>query len=169
MDRKIMFPTLFLSLFMFFSCTKEFPVNQQEEEEHFLPSVPQTLVNHFLAFKEEARNRNINIDYTSLGITAEIISLNQGNVAGVCSTNNRGLRHIIIDLDFWNRAPFYHREMIVFHELGHCILGRGHREDAFSNGICQSIMRSGNGGCRDAYRADTRDYFLDELFNKEFL
>jgi hypothetical protein len=169
MDRKIIITTLFYTLFALVSCTKEYPVVQQEEEEQILPSIPQALVVHFIAFQEEASKRDVYLDYNTLNISAEIVSLNQGTVAGVCSTNNRGLRHITIDQNFWNKASSYTREMIVFHELGHCVLGRGHREDFFSNGICQSIMRSGTGGCRDAYRADTRAYFLDELFNLEFL
>jgi hypothetical protein len=59
------------------------------------------------------------------------------------------------------------KEYIVFHELGHCVLNRPHTEDSFSNGVCSSIMRSGNGGCYDYYNRFTRQYYVDELFEVE--
>jgi hypothetical protein len=55
--------------------------------------------------------------------------------------------------------------MVVFHELGHCYLGRGHSEETHPNGVCKSIMRSGNGGCFDNYNSTTREAYLDELFS----
>jgi hypothetical protein len=151
------------------SCTKEEIIQPQEQNILEILGIPEALIPHFIAFQSEALSRGYDINFLSSGISAELHSLNQGNVAGVCSTNNRGLRHITIDQKFWNRSGHYTREMIVFHELGHCILSRGHKEDAFDNGVCQSIMRSGSGGCFDAYRLNTREYFLDELFLREVL
>ncbi len=60
------------------------------------------------------------------------------------------------------------REFVVFHELGHCDLGRDHRDEAFDNGVCVSIMRSGLGDCRDYYHPRTREGYLDELFDPAF-
>lgn len=34
--------------------------------------------------------------------------------------------HIIIDKRFWDDAPSSVREALLFHELGHCMLGLGH-------------------------------------------
>ena len=56
--------------------------------------------------------------------------------------------------------------MIFFHELGHCVLFRGHREDVNQNGSCVSIMRSGIEECWDNYRSTTREIYLDELFDE---
>jgi len=53
--------------------------------------------------------------------------------------------------------------LLVFHELGHCSLNLGHQEDKVG-GICQSIMRSGLGGCVDNYNATNRSDYLDDLF-----
>jgi len=70
----------------------------------------------------------------------------------------------VIDKAFFNQTSELLKEMVIFHELGHCVLFRGHREATYSNGTCASIMRSGVEGCRDNYRASTRAAYLDELF-----
>lgn len=126
--------------------------------------IPESLVPHFQSFQKEAEAQGTVIDYVDASVSAEMTTINQGSVAGTCTTNGHDLRHIVIDQKFWNRASHLTREMIVYHELGHCILGRGHREDSFSNGACKSIMRSGTGSCLDAYTVANRDYFVAELF-----
>ena len=34
---------------------------------------------------------------------------------------------IVVDSSFWKTASDFNRRSLVFHELGHCLLGRGHR------------------------------------------
>lgn len=169
MNRYAMIISLFSIGVLSNSCTKEEFVLDQKANVLETLGIPEALIPHFETFQTEAAIRGYEINFLKSAISAEMVEINQGNVAGMCSTNNRGLRHIIIDQNFWLRAGHYSREMIVFHELGHCILGRGHKEDAFENGVCKSIMRSGNGTCFDVYRLNTRDYFLDELFELEVL
>ena len=70
----------------------------------------------------------------------------------------------MIDIDFWNSASESAREMIVFHELGHCFLQRGHNDNKQDDGTCVSIMRSGKGGCIDFYTSSNRGSLLDELY-----
>lgn len=135
-----------------------------EESDLSNVNIPSSLTPYFETFKEKALEYNIAVDYESENVTAEIKLINEGTVAGSCTTNGHDIKHIVIDQSFWSQASHLVKEMVVFHELGHCVLGRGHREDSFSNGICRSIMRSGLGECRDAYIAENRDYFIEELF-----
>lgn len=118
---------------------------------------------YFSSFEDAAADLGIPIDIAASGITAEIREINQGDVAGTCSTNGFDIRHITIDRSFWINASPLLREMVVYHELGHCILGRGHTETSFANGLCTSIMRSGLGNCQDAYNYDNRSYYVREL------
>ena len=65
-------------------------------------------------------------------------------------------------------------ETLIFHEMGHCILGREHDESFLPNGNPKSIMCTGNialyapcayplnDSCNQYYK---RAYYLDELFN----
>lgn len=151
-----------LTIFIFAACQRDIEENASTIDQIDIPS---DLQPYFETFKEKALENGLQIDYESANITAEIRLIDEGSVAGTCSTNGHDLRHITIDESFWNQASHLLKEMVVFHELGHCILGRGHEESAFPNGICRSIMRSGLGSCRDAYIPQNRDYFIQELFS----
>lgn len=166
---------LILSLCAYFltiACTKEkdlvtTPIPEPEEVGY--ANVQEELWEYFERFEEEAAQRGENINLKELDLTAAIEELHPEDVAGVCNYNSRRPNHIGIDETFWNTTSDRWREMVVFHELGHCVLLRGHREGSFENGLCVSIMRSGTGSCRDAYRNNTREYYLDELFDESII
>lgn len=47
---------------------------------------------------------------------------------------------IEINRSYWKTASMWDRESLVFHELGHCLLQRKHRNDLLSDGCPVSIM-----------------------------
>ncbi|RLD64901.1 MAG: hypothetical protein DRI84_07900 [Bacteroidetes bacterium] len=53
-----------------------------------------------------------------------------GSVIGVCYYYSNGDREIYIDPSFWyhDNTTYLDRELLIFHELGHCDLGRDHEE-----------------------------------------
>lgn len=67
-------------------------------------------------------------------------------------------------------------EALVFHELGHCVLGRQHDSDVLPNGDPKSMMTPRNLdlyapcvyqiGEEDCNFTFKRDYYLDELFDE---
>ena len=150
----------FLIAVTFNSCVQEEPLPVLPS----YPNVEQALWPYFQAFEDEAAARGIDIDLATVGISGEVENLHDGNTIGRCQYGRYIDNHVTIDKKFWNRSSNLAREMVVFHELGHCFLGRDHREDAFRTGQCQSIMRSGTCCCRDGYNATTRSYYVDELF-----
>jgi len=156
-----------LSILFVSSCQNDPVVSDEDIIETINADIPVDLIPYFESFKEKALEHNLLVDYEAANVTAEMKFINEGSVAGSCTTNGHDLRHITIDQSFWNQASHLLKEMVIFHELGHCILGRGHREDAFANGVCRSIMRSGLGECSDAYIPQNRDYFIEELFSVE--
>jgi len=149
-----------LMLLLLSSCEID-PVTPEPVEE---TQVVSPLEKYFLSFENEARKRNLIIDLAELDLTAEISEINEDNVAGTCSYSSHFPNHITIDSSFWNNASDIIREMVVFHELGHCVLGQGHREETDVNGNCLSIMQSGTEGCRLLYDDLNRTYYLDEFF-----
>jgi len=148
------------------SCEKEPFVNTQPQAPQFksFNNVDERLWSYFEDFEKEAEDRGLNYDLNRYNLIGSIDNIPQTGVAGTCSYGSRFPRHVTIDLPFWQNAGFYSREMVVFHELGHCILNRGHSEDRTANGYCASIMRSGTGSCRTLYNSQNRNYYLDELF-----
>ncbi len=144
-------------------------VAQQEPVLKSFPQVDEALWPYFRTFEEEAAERRIRIDINSLHITGEISDLDGERVAGQCNYHGRRPNHVTVDSEFWRRASANLREMIVYHELGHCVLYRGHTEEILPNGICASIMRSGSEGCRDNYNFFTREFYINELFENQQL
>lgn len=78
---------------------------------------------------------------------------------GVC---RRYYREVYLSRQFWQNATDIEKEMLVFHELGHCVLLRGHRDDNDSWGHPNSVMRW---KVFDSWIYETnRDYYIEELF-----
>ena len=126
--------------------------------------VDEALQPYFLKFEQEASLRGVTIDATFDEIEATIENINDGNVVGQCRYNSHYPNEIRIDRQYWQKAGTLGREYVVFHELGHCYLDRGHSEASTVNGTCISIMASGTGTCHNRYSASTREAYLDELF-----
>ena len=131
------------------------------------PEVDKRMWIYFERFEIAARERGMMIDLIEAGITGEIYEISKANVVGLCNHNVIDPNHIVIDGHFWNRSSILKKELIIFHELGHCYLLRGHNDEVNGNGTCGSIMRSGTGGCLDLYTEDNREVYLDELFDMQ--
>ena len=145
------------------------PINEEIPEEPVgFANVDEALWDYFDRFEQEAATRGITIDIRSEDITGQISEIHDEDVVGTCNYNYRTPNKVTIDLSFWTRAGDRYREFVVFHELGHCVLYREHRETANANNICESIMRSGTGSCFDNYNRATRSAYLDELFDPKF-
>ncbi len=151
-----------LSLSILISCTKYQPTSNSTS----FTNVNQRLWPHFSQFEYQASLQGIDVDLESAGITGEIESIDPDGVAGTCQYGQH-IHHVTVDEEFWNAASQLLREYVVFHELGHCYLDRGHDDTHDSQGNCLSIMQSGLSGCRNNYSSPTRSRLIDELFHGE--
>ncbi|WNJ15958.1 hypothetical protein [Pontibacter sp. G13] len=132
--------------------------------------VPDIIEPYIDLFELEASKRGITLEVDNLIVEFES-NLQNGDAAGLCTfaTESSPTPVIHLDTNSYNwRNNEWHREILVFHELGHCILNRLHKDDVLPNGSFASIMRSTGeqmyGGQLNAFK---RDYYLDELFNPE--
>jgi len=80
-------------------------------------------------------------DLEQFPVTIQIGSLDHygSGVIGLCETGY-GLRRVTLDPDFWNNVSNTQKELLMHHELGHCILYRAHRTSLLSSGAEASIM-----------------------------
>lgn len=79
------------------------------------------------------------------------------NVAGVCYEWNSGETAIEISRKWWNIVSEARKKVLIFHELGHCELKRGHLASLFPDDICPtSIM----------YRSVLSDYCSNTYMNE---
>jgi hypothetical protein len=144
-----------MTLFLFLSCEKE-PTSLIEAE----------LAPYFQRFVDEAKLREKAIDMRTNSLTASIVINLPSGVAGQCSFNTQRLDEVKISRSYWSGVSDLDREYVVFHELGHCILGLSHDDEKNVNGVCRSIMQSGTGKCRKSYTPANRKEFIDELFDR---
>lgn len=146
-------------LFLSSSCERELELFSPQYS-----NVDQALWKYYEDFEKEAELRGFSFDLNNLEVSGEISQIHDSGVAGTCQFGSAINNHVTIDQTFWNRSSELSREFVVFHELGHCALLRGHDESSNQNGLCLSIMRSGLGDCRDAYSTQNREAYLNELF-----
>lgn len=59
-------------------------------------------------------------------VTAVFADSLPNNAIGTCQTK---IKKITISREYWEAVSEAHREQLMYHELGHCVLGRGHLND----------------------------------------
>ena len=76
------------------------------------------------------------------GITIQFATLEQkdslGEVIGECSNAGYGGGTILIDTNFWNNADIDAQTVLLWHELGHCVLSEIHIQDP--NAIMYAVI-----------------------------
>jgi hypothetical protein len=118
------------------------------------------------SFALEGSLRGVEIDWNTNVLVAVIEDIPDAGVAGQCAKNIDRLNELTIDRVFWNISTDMEKEFVIFHELGHCVLERGHLDIKDDNGNCLSIMQSGLGNCERVYNEQNRTVLLDELFSQ---
>jgi hypothetical protein len=99
------------------------------------------------------------------------------NTIGICLPDNKGGKHILIDRKFWSEASYQEKELLIFHELGHCVLNRGHDSRMFCDNTDYSIMnpilmlgyeyqKNKEHYLQDLFQSTYQDNFVDILTNK---
>lgn len=70
--------------------------------------------------------------------------------------------HVVISKQFWESISPALQLQLVYHELGHCLLGRSHNESKRSDGSPLSVMSSKQ--IAEKTFVDAYEYYLRELF-----
>jgi hypothetical protein len=130
-------------------------------------NVPDDVSGYVDSFIREAELRDYDFSHARRGLTIEFTNL-PDNKAGSSKSTFFG-SHIKLDPLIWKQMNGRQKEMLVFHELGHCVLGRQHRSETLELGECASIMKEGgeNTCMADIYSDSWRSYYIDELFDAD--
>ena len=120
-------------------------------------------------FISEGAKRGKTIDFSDSGLIVEFSDRVVGGASGFCYV---GEHHVVIDKSIWFALSEDVRGYLLFHELGHCELDRGHTNLKFDNNVWKSIMRgSPLEGIETLipipYFGFRKDYYNDELFNQQ--
>lgn len=95
----------------------------------------QTYVDRFLS-DAHSMNRNIKI-YDLIIKTTESL---RGEIVGQCQKGFNTTPVIVISKKYWIDLSEFEREELLYHEMGHCVLMRRHRDDTDEMGIPKSLM-----------------------------
>jgi hypothetical protein len=134
---------------MFQGCCKE--VKKSNSEVYEVASQVQPYVNMFVqAARINGRELQINrliVELTDEGIASDTL--------GICIEDKVPL--IRINSRYWYKLSPWHRRLLVFHELGHCILKLNHND---SHGSIMSTYSIGDEGYNDgSYQVLDRTLF----------
>jgi hypothetical protein len=148
-------------------------------EDNFKPvyNVPAEFQPIIESFIHEASARGLSLEISNLIITYD--ENPESVYCGKCNSNALGtdVQKIISvnsTIQCWDNS--IEQETLIFHELGHCILGRLHTSEQLPNGDPKSIMiqdnvtlyapciyQIGEDPCDNTFK---RDYYLNELFDE---
>lgn len=78
---------------------------------------------------------------------------------GVCYRWPNRTPEVVLDIGHWQRMDATRRILLVYHELGHCILNRGHVEEGLYDSIMNPYLVLAK-----TFNSDPI-YFLEELFD----
>lgn len=100
-------------------------------------------------------------------LVIRIRKIDKPGTVGMCITYPGGFKIITLDSEYWyNTLDEDQKEFLVYHELGHCLLGQDHREEMVESeygnvklSIMASIMLPIN-----TYK-ERRGHYKYELFN----
>jgi len=134
-----------------------------------LYDVPLGIQEYIDLFVEEAAARGIDLVVDDLVVVYMTdLELDGVEAAGLCysETNDAGPTiHLDTLSDNWTSGP-HTREALIFHELGHCVLGRGHTSDLLPNSNFKSIMKPSGDPSYTSFSLYKRAYYIDELFDE---
>ncbi len=123
-------------------------------------------------FELEAAKRGKDYKLQTEGLIIEFAKL-KDEQAGLCHYENP--IRIEVDSVYWKKISAVAgsdmmKEDLIFHEMGHGILGRKHLNTTLENGDWKSMMCGGtkvdNRPWNINYRRMRRDYYVNELFNE---
>ena len=142
-------------------------VRHDEVERGFIDPRLQPFVDMFEQYGKEYMSS----DFTMPTITMTIQHVDMVNfdmaseVVGACSVIPFLPNKIVISENAWNFYGYTIRKQLIFHELGHCILYRGHVYEYLHDGRPSSIMHPYMALSSHDYLIN-KNYYLEELFSK---
>ncbi|MEL7376951.1 MAG: hypothetical protein AAFN65_08335 [Bacteroidota bacterium] len=162
-------PFYLLVLMVIFSCQKD-----EDLPAVVFNDVDPELRPYYEKFLSEAADRGFSYEEESVYLGFDNLNDSSSSwsvgLAGIC--NHIGGDSALIDRAYWDEIDEVKREMLVYHELGHCLLSREHSSDLIlDQSLNASLMRANTlfSGFMDIYSPYWYKYYLDELFRVENL
>jgi hypothetical protein len=124
-----------------------------------------TFSSYIQQFEQEGKTRTGDTNFIVGDIPIQFGDTENENYRGVCQTFTDGTQQIVIKKSWWDAQSEAYRESLIFHELGHCRLGRDHDNavvEVSSNQYKTSMMNEYI--VTPAHYNAHKSAYLDELF-----
>lgn len=163
-----LFVFLFISIFLFSSCGLKLKDHQQVDGTREFNTSDPAFNSYVNKFESKAKTETGDSNFTIGDIPINFKELPEGDVQGLCNEYSDGTKEILIKRSWWNNVDEGLRESLLFHELGHCRLGRNHNDDMLTIGNSQfkvSLMNT--------YIVESAEYtlhqteYFKELFTQD--
>ena len=141
-------------------------------ETNQMPDVTEVISVELLPVVEKFENLIGKQIQFNLSLEPKLIDYKNGgflddDIVGVCwKSSNGDNRRVEIKEDAFNKMNKEAQEELIYHELGHCELDRGHLDTYFSEGCPKSIMNMfafSDWQINNCYTPYKTDYYLPEL------
>lgn len=117
---------------------------------------------HIESFRKQLQRFHSRIENHTVFI--QYVNRLPGRAVGVCLTGE-GVPTVFIYKSYFKQLTFEEREQLIWHELGHCVLGRDHDATHLNNGYPTSIMYPVVFGPAEMrYYHAHKDYYERNLF-----
>lgn len=100
--------------------------------------IQEDYIKYVEAFEKYSRQYNRPIKIADLVLDTEDDL--GGSIVAQCRLFGTATPHIVVSKRLWEYSTEVEKEMIILHEISHCILKRGHLETKDVNGIPISLM-----------------------------
>lgn len=139
------------------SCNSNVAINPNSA-----PPIDDEFIKYYDSFVQIAKLKNITLPNTNVYIQ---FSSDANAYTGECITypNYKSIKIGKASWDTQVRNESF-KEVVIFHELGHCVLNREHDNELLSNGELKTMMRGVSNNFFN-YRGQRRQYYIDELFD----
>ncbi len=124
--------------------------------------VDPAFVSYVQSFEADALHAHVALSTES--ISAQFGEVKAANQNGICNLGTDGSAFITINRTAWNQMSELGREQLIYHEMGHCLLKRGHRSDYRLDGSPYSLMSKYS--IDDRTYSQYRDSYKQELFSQ---
>lgn len=132
-----------------------------------LNGTPVELMALVKSFASECLRRGVTVDISQESLQVGFGSIT--NKSGSCKPYSHP-KIVTIDSMIWKALSIPVREMLVYHELAHCLLQRKHTNEVLPSGECKSWMRENDMMCKiNSLNVKWRQYYIEELFSAEKL
>jgi len=127
--------------------------------------VARPLTEYVWAFEREWGQQVVGID---VQLVPDVTKLDGATplTVGLCSQYMGDFWQVSLDARWWEQASEACREALMFHELGHCALGRGHVKETYPDGRPVSVMFP-NLAPVCAVWPSRRQEYVNEAFGRE--